>query len=218
MRRVFCILVSLVFIQCGESPKRTEISEMKILSDCFNNKEMVRLNEGLTIFKQQLKSHYKVEEEINIATYKRYLSDFSKMTLPRDFFSSKKAKNYLSKIKETSTFKVLYKKYEEPKYENELDIPITTQIGEQEKKEEELPDFIVFNGKGKFSKCLLEKSNNKDLKDYLNAIDEFVDLSPTIKASAMSEIIKKAGEDKDIVVLSITFDLFYGSVLMFNSF
>lgn len=216
MKKAIYLLICLIFLQCGNTQKVTRVNEVTILSDCLTKQEIEGINEGLSIFKELIKNHFEIEKQIDVATYKSFLDDFSRMTLPRDFFASKEAVSYLKRIKQNSLFEILYKKYEEPNVE--VEIPITTRNGEEEGDKEDVPDFFVLDGKGKFSKCLLKKSNDKDLKDYLKALDELSDLSPTIKASAMSGILDKVEDDMNVAILSITFGLFYGSVLMFNRF
>ncbi len=222
MKKTLYILIFLIFSQYGSAQNEEKDNNKNVLFGCLTKKDIDIINEGITIFKEQLKNHYLVETKLDISVYEKYLNDFSRMRLPRDFFSSKEAINYLKQIKRTSTFNVLYKLYEEPKYEEPepggIEIPITKRIEVDEKEKEELPDFYVLDGKEKFVTCLIQKSKDKDLKDYFQTLEEISDLSPTIKASVLAELINQHEEDVDVITLSITFDLFYGSILMFNKF
>ena len=47
-------------------------------------------------------------------------------------------------------------------------------------------------------------------------IKDIPDISPIVKAGAFIELFKTLKEDVNIVKLSITFDLYYGSLFMIN--
>ena len=137
------------------------------------------------------------------------------MSLTRDFFQTKKTRFFLVDFKKSESFKVLYKLYEEPKYEDDFDIVITERKGEENIKKE-VPVFYVLDENGNFCSCLRRGIKNNDLKDYYEMKKLTNDISPMLKASTMLLMIDGLGEDINSLKLSIVFDLYYGSFLMFN--
>ncbi|MFY0630108.1 MAG: hypothetical protein JXR05_06980 [Flavobacteriaceae bacterium] len=215
MKKILYVLICFVFVQCENSQKT--IKESNVLSDCLSKEDIVNIDKGVSIFEKLLKDYYKVEGAVDVSTYKKYLSDFSSMKLPRNFFVSKEAVNYLKQIKKVPTFNSIYKLYEEPEYD-EVEIPITERVGDKGGEKEELPDFYVFDMKGKLASCIQQKSKDKSLKDYLQTSEKVPDISPAVKAFAMVEVLGNVEKDMDIAILSITFELFYESIQMFNKF
>ena len=178
-------------------------------------KNVLLLNEGVLYFETHLKEIYGSKAKSSLELYKFFLKDFSKMSLNKDFFKTEKTKIFLVDFKKSELFKELYKLYEEPKYEDDIDIVITERKGEENIKKE-VPVFYVLSENGKFCSCLRRLIKNNDLKDYYEMTELTKDISPTLKANAMLLMIDNVGEDINSLKLSIIFDLYYGSFLMLN--
>ena len=202
-------------MQCNTSKKPNSLGLANVLYDCLSSEDVDMLNEGITVFENHLNKVYGDDQESEFEVYKKYLNNLSTMSFDRSFFQYKESIDYLIRLKKAKTFKLLYKLYEEPKYDaNEIDVPITSRGGSP--KKEELPVFFVINEEDSFSSCLRKKSTVKDVKDYFEALKESPDLAPTIKAGAFLELFKTLNKDFEIVKLSIAFDLYYGSILILN--
>ncbi|MFY0603557.1 MAG: hypothetical protein JXQ93_06375 [Flavobacteriaceae bacterium] len=215
MRKILCLIICLTLMQCGRSKKPNSLGLANVLYDCLTSEDIDILNEGITVFENHLKKAYEGSQDSELEVYKKYLNNLSRMSFDRSFFQSKESIDYLIKLKKTKTFKVLYKLYEEPKYDDEVAVPITSR-DEQIQEKEEFPDFFVLDEGGSFSSCLRKKSTVKDLKDYFETLKKVSDIAPTIKAGAFLEILKKSDKDLEIIKLSIAFDIYYVSMLMFN--
>ena len=214
MKKTVCLIISLICMQCNTSKKLNTLEQAEVLSDCLNNEDIDLLNEGIRIFEEHLKRYYGNSQ---ISGYKGYLNSLSTMSFDRSFFQSKESINFLVKLKKSRTFKILYKLYEEPKYDDiEIAVPITSREKNVNEEKKKLPNIYVINEKGAFSSCLRKESTVKDLKDYFEDIKDIPDISPIVKAGAFIELFKTLKEDVNIVKLSITFDLYYGSLFMIN--
>ena len=205
----------LTLLMCSKKVEKKASKSSIIFSECLSEETINKLDVGVLVFEEHLKEVYGSGAKTNLELYKLFLNDFSKMSLTRDFFQTKNTKKFLVDFKKSESFKVLYKLYEEPKYEDDFDIAITERKGVENIKKE-VPVFYVLNENEKFCSCLRMAIKNNDLKDYYEMTKLTNDISPMLKASTMLLMIDGLGEDINSLKLSIVFDLYYGSFLMFN--
>ena len=215
MKQIYYLIVCFTFFMCSNKVEKKVSISSNVFSECLTEETINKLDNGVLIFEKHLKEIYGSRAKSSLELYKFFLKDFSKMSLTKDFFKTKKANIFLVDFKKSESFKVLYKLYEESKYEGDLDVVITERKGEKSIKEE-VPVFYVLNENGKFCSCLRRLIKNNDLKDYYEMTKLTNDISPTLKANAMLLMINNIGEDINSLKLSIVFDLYYGSFLMFN--
>jgi hypothetical protein len=216
MRKLIYGLVLLVFVQCDNAKKASAISYANLVSDCMSNVEVSQLEKGVVVFEKHLGKVYGNKTGNDNELYKKFLASLGGMSFTRDFFLSKPSRKFIGDFKGTKTFKMLYKLYEEPEYD-EIEVTVEKRAGGVEKDAQEIPDFYVLHATGKFYTCLEKKVTDKELKSYITSLQEITDIAPTIKASALLRIFDTlSGDDLKAVKLSIVFDLYYGSFLMFS--
>ena len=215
-------LVCLACMQCGDSKKVHSVNYSDILSDCFNKEEIEHIEEGIYTFNAFVADANKIEAELTAADYRKYFDRISGFNLPREMFSDENSLKYLNNLEKTEFFKTLFirrSEYEKTLEETEVDIPITPRSN-QNKAKEEIPDFYVSNSQGELLTCLIQKAQNKELKNYLISLTQAAALSPSIKAYSLKEMSTKmeSQTDQKILVAAATFDVFFPTVFLFNTF
>jgi hypothetical protein len=223
MRKLLLILNCLLFVHCGDSEKRIEVNYQNLFSDCLEAKDMRMVKKGVSVFHATLKDIFNIQGDIDIKTYNKLFNGISQMNLPKTFLTNQRAIEYLKELKNTSTFSKIYMTYEEQlrrASSEEEKILVTERTDGTSITEKERADFYTIKVKGSFMNCLIQKSKNQELKEYLKSLQMVPDLAPNVKATLLSEMTISANSttDKQIIQAHVTFDVFFGLILMFNQF
>ena len=181
------------------------------------------VEKGVSVFHATLKDIFNIQGDIDIKTYNKLFNGISQMNLPKTFLTNQRAIEYLKELKNTSTFSKIYMTYEDQlrrASSEEEKIFVTEQTDGKSITEKERADFYTIKVKGSFMNCLIQKSKNQELKEYLKSLQMVPDLAPNVKATLLSEMMISANSttDKQIIQVHATFDVFFGLILMFNQF
>jgi hypothetical protein len=231
---VVFLLMGLLLVQCN-SQKKVELSYQRLFSNCLEKEEAEIIEKGVAIFNSALRDYFKIQGEISTETYKSYFDAAASWAFSRQFYQNQQAIDYLNSLRQTSSFQKMYTTFEDLKKEYEKvevddavevlddleeEIIITPRTDEEEIRKEEISNFYVLDPKSAFVNCLLAKSESKDLRNYIESIQLIGDLSPGVKCFSLIDSIDKIERetDKEIFMALATFDIYFGSIFMFNKF
>lgn len=239
MRNLFFYFFSIFFLSCNNSQNDNGKFNKTIFQDCFSNDEIEDLKNGISSFKKYIVDYYSLNNRNDKEIYLKFLDDFSvDSNIEKEVLKTKKAINLAKEFKNTKAFSFIYNRRSKIEYlhekidESELDSLPTVVLNFDNKddlvlndtlennyiKEINFRDTLIMYRKSKFITCLINKTKNKELLDYLNTIDDHIDLSPSVKALGFATFIREENMVFDEVLMSIiTYELFYGLVLDFNN-
>jgi hypothetical protein len=235
MKKLLVVFCCVLLIQCGNERNESEGKYQSSFFNCLEKEETEIIEKGVAIFNSALRDYLKIQGEISTETYKNYFDAAASWAFSRQFYKNQQAIDYLNALRQNSSFQKMYttfedlkKEYEKVEVDNavvkleelEEEIIITPRTDEEEIREEEIPNFYVLDPKSAFVNCLLAKSENKDLRNYIESIQLIGDISPGVKCFSLIDLIDKIEKetDKDIFMALAAFDIYFGSIFMFNKF
>ena len=202
MKKLTLLIITIIFFSC-KTEGQEKIKYADFFGNCLNKREINLLNKGCEIFEKELLKNYENEKVGN--SYKEFLEGFQTMRIPREMFKNNQTSEFLIELEKSSLYNKIWKKYEE---ENEEEIiVITAPIENQEKETEKY--FYQINENGIYFNCLIEKSENENIKDYLKSIKETPDISPGILASVLANKLNEKELDTGILRLIIAVNFYY---------
>jgi len=202
MKKLTLLIITIIFFNC-KTESQEKINYADFLGNCLNKREINLLNKGCEIFEKELLKNYENEKVGN--SYKEFLEGFQTMRIPREMFKNNQTSEFLIELEKSSLYNKIWKKYEE---ENEEEIIIITAPIENQEKETE-KYFYQINENGIYFNCLIEKSENENIKDYLKSIKETPDISPGILASVLANKLNEKELDTGILRLIIAVNFYY---------
>lgn len=238
MKKLYFLLLTFVFFNCFNSKKTNEINENSILKSCFTKKDVKNIENGVYDFKIFLRKRYNLESNDDIELYLKYLEELSEVDFKNDFLKSKEAIQLLNQFKETSTFHLLYKRQSEVEKVTQninldsLEIQnIPTLIYDSSEEEnlitkyiesssllesKSFHDYFVMYQNNQLLSCIFNKTDKKNIKEYISTFDDYIDFSTVVKAVSFSSHLKEKQEITEEITLLISYELFYGLILHFN--
>jgi len=206
MKKLTLLIIAIIFFSC-KTESQEKINYADFLGDCLNKREISLLNKSCEVFEKELLKNYKNGKIGNY--YKEFLEGFQTMRIPRKMFQNNQTSELLVELEKSSLYNKIWKKYEEENDEenDEEIIIITAPIENQEKETEK--DFYQINENGIYFNCLIEKSENENVKDYLKTIKETPDISPGILASVLLNKLNKKVFNTGILRLIIAVNFYY---------
>jgi len=206
MKKLTLLIIAIIFFSC-KTESQEKINYADFLGDCLNKREISLLNKSCEVFEKELLKNYKNGKIGNY--YKEFLEGFQTMRIPRKMFQNNQTSELLVELEKSSLYNKIWKKYEEENDEenDEEIIIITAPIENQEKETEK--DFYQINENGIYFNCLIEKSENENVKDYLKTIKETPDISPGILASVLLNKLNKKEFNTGILRLIIAVNFYY---------
>ena len=202
MKKLTLLIIAIIFFSC-KTESQEKINYADFLGDCLNKREISLLNKSCEVFEKELLKNYKNGKIGNY--YKEFLEGFQTMRIPRKMFQNNQTSELLVELEKSSLYNKIWKKYEE---ENDEEIIIITAPIENQEKETE-KDFYQINENGIYFNCLIEKSENENVKDYLKTIKETPDISPGILASVLLNKLNKKEFNTGILRLIIAVNFYY---------
>ena len=202
MKKLTLLIITIIFFNC-KTESQEKINYADFLGNCLNKREINLLNKSCEIFEKELLKNYENGKIGN--SYKEFLEGFQTMRIPRKMFQNNQTSEFLIELEKSSLYNKIWKKYEE---ENEEEIIVITAPIENQEKETE-KDFYQINENGIYFNCLIEKSENENVKDYLKAIKETPDISPGILASVLTNKLNEKEFDTGILRLIIAVNFYY---------
>jgi hypothetical protein len=201
MKKLTLLIISIIFFSCKpESQER--INYANFFENCLTKKEINLLNKGCKLFEKELFKNYESEKISN--NYKNFLEDIQTMRIQRKIFENKETTEFLKNLKKSGLYKKIWRKYKE---EDEEVIIITAPMENQEKEAEK--DFYQINENGIYFNCLIEQSENENIKAYLKIIKETPNVSPGILASVITNKLNEKEFDTGILRLIIAVNFYY---------
>jgi hypothetical protein len=202
MKKLTLLIITIIFFSC-KTEGQEKIKYADFFGNCLNTREINLLNKGCEIFEKELLKNYENRKIGN--SYKEFLEGVQTMRIPRKIFQNNQTSEFLIELEKSNLYNKIWKKYEE---ENEEEIIIiTAPIENQEKKTEK--DFYQINENGIYFNCLIEKSENENIKDYLKTIKETPDISPGILVSVLTNKLNEKEFDTGILRLIIAVNFYY---------
>ena len=239
MRNLFFYFVSIFLLSFNNSQNDNGKFNNTIFQDCFSNEEIEDLKGGISSFKKYIVNYYSLNNKNDKEIYLKFLDDFSvDSNIEIEVLNTKKAIILAKEFKSTKAFSFIYDRRSKIEYsykkidesqldslptivlniDNKDDLVLNDTLENNSIKEINFRDNFIMYRKSKFISCLINKVTNKEILDYLNTIDDHIDLSPSVKASGFASLIREENVDFDEVLMSmITYELFYGLVLDFNN-
>jgi hypothetical protein len=208
MKKIALILL-IAFTSCSQTDKKIDYANS--LENCLTKNDIQILNESCELFESKLNSIYP-DEPLGMK-YKLYLKDIGSLKNPID-----SPNDFLIKLKKSDVFNKIWIKYSELYYEDDSEqIQILTNSDNNETESDYEPkDFYVLNPKGEYFDCLINNQKNKHINEYLVAIRDILDISPSILANGLFESMLDKDYDDKTVRLIIALHLYYEIQFMIN--
>ena len=214
MKKILLLIFALNLTSCQS---QTDKNYANVFKNCLTNTDIDLLNKATHNFEKLLIEHY--ESDDTNANFKKYLNEISSnqsvTRFSADFYLNSNSIHIVSEMEENGTFDKIWIEFDENQEDLEEEIPITTHPGYKEPKEEEIEIYIL-NTNGLFLECVNENSTNKEINEVLNSLSKYGDISPSIPASAINEIMNKNDFNNEINKVIVTIGFYYNMVNLLN--
>lgn len=205
----------IVLTNCKNSEERIYT---KGLEDCLSTDDIQLLNKLTADFENHIIATYNMDR---VKAYKQYLEEASQMQLASVFFENLEFIENVRLLKKSEFFKSSRVKLSviEDYYENTIDedIQTTESLSSEEKNnktDQEYDHMTVYNPKGNYIQCLLNKNDNSVIQSYLNQLTDGLVILPTIGARTLQSSLKNEDYNNDLVKLFIAINIHYEMMMM----
>ncbi len=212
MKKLLLFLLTFVIANCNSQSDKS----LDKLKNCLIDNDLIGLNEAIIVFEKKLSEKYVGQ---NIAkAYLSYLTDINLMNIRPEFFQAKDSKQIIENLRESGTFFkiwVLPMSSESLLIDTEgIMIDSDTDSNAQNSKRINL---VELNPIGEYQKCLLEKLENRDLKDYLNLQKEIPRISSGLTSKTLLTNMTESDFKNELNRLVITMGFYYEMVILFET-
>ncbi|MDD7914691.1 hypothetical protein [Polaribacter ponticola] len=187
------------------------------LSSCFSKDEVKFLNEGVSVFENELKEFYSDEKLTINELYKKYLKDFVEPLNSQIKLHSKASLSFIKELKQSKVFESIYinlydlnKNYEERIGEGENEEVVLLINNDSIMSDEQLKSSYIFYPYEDFFQCIKSQNESKKFNQYIEALESVCNASPRTKVTALnfSQL-----ENLEFVKLYVAYDFYFQSIL-----
>lgn len=207
MKKILPLIITMLLISC-KSESQELIDYGNIINDCLTQKEIKLLNKGCALFEKELLNCY--DENNLIESYKAFLEGVQSINFPPEMFNkNSETTDFLNNLKEQDLFSEIWEKYDDNSMSVDDEIVVIEIETNIIRNEEPEMDFFKIKSDGKYLNCLIKNCHSLKLKEILESVKEFPDLSPGVFAEALINEIDNNKLNSEGLRLIVAINFYY---------